>query len=173
MKRIYFLTGSIDGARRITDELLLDRIPETHIHVVTHASELPDDLPEATSTQVSDFFPGLFKGLGLGGLAGLVAAIVLAFIPWFDIGPAALLNTPFLLAIVALGALLGAFGGAITGISVPNHMLDRFNRELDAGKILVMVDVRRDQADDIRRRVLKASPGTHYCGLEPQKPAFP
>lgn len=173
MRRLYFLTGSVDGARRITDELLLDRIPEAHIHVVTHTSELPDDLPEATSNQLSDFLPGLFKGLGLGALAGLVAALALAFIPWFDIGPAALISTPFMLAIAVLGALFGALGGTITGISVPNHALDRFNRALDAGKILVMVDVRRDQAEDIRRRVLKASPGSHYCGLEPLKPAFP
>ncbi|MCS3904168.1 hypothetical protein J2T55_002203 [Methylohalomonas lacus] len=173
MRRLYFLTGSIDSARRITDELLLERIPETHIHIVTHTDELPEDLPEATSNELSDFFPGLFKGLGLGALAGLVAALALAFIPWFGLGPAMLINTPLLLAIVAFGALLGAFAGAITGISVPNHALDRFDPELDNGRILVIVDVHRDQADEIRRRVTKVVPDTRYCGVEPLKPAFP
>lgn len=173
MRRLYFLTGSIDSARRITDELLLDRIPESHIHIVTHTEELPDDLPEATSNELSDFYPGLFKGLGLGALAGLAAAVTLTFIPWFGITFEMLFNTPFLLAIIAFGALLGAFGGAITGISVPNHSLDRFERDLDDGKILLIVDVRRDQAEEIRREIMKAVPGTKYCGIEPLKPAFP
>lgn len=173
MRRIYFLTGSIESARRMTDELLLERIPESNIHIVTHVGELPDDLPEATSDQLSDFFPGLFKGLGLGALAGLTIGVIFAFMPWTGITLETLATTPFLIASVALGALLGAFGGAITGISVPNHMLDRFDKQLDAGNILVMIDVPFDHVEAVRKGVQKAVPDAKYCGMEPLKPAFP
>lgn len=173
MRRIYFLTGSIDSARRITDELLLDRIPESHIHVLTHTGELPDDLPEATIDQSSDFYPALFKGFGLGALSGVAVGFLLVPIPWFDISLAMLLNTPLLIGLALLGGLLGAFAGALVGVSVPSQTLVRFDRELDAGKILVMVDVERDQADEIRDRVHKAEPNASDCGMEPLKPAFP
>lgn len=173
MRRIYFMTGSIESARRMTDELLLERIPEANIHIVTHVGDLPDDLPEATLDQLSDFFPGLFKGIGMGALAGLAAGVMLTFLPWTGLSMATLTNSPFLLAIIAAGALLGAFGGALTGVSAPNHMLDRFDRQLDAGSILVMVDVGRDHVDEVRRRIQKAVPDARYSGTEPLKPAFP
>jgi hypothetical protein len=174
MRRIYFLTGSISSARRITDELLLDRIPESHIHVLSHSGELPDDLPEATIDQSSDFYPGLFKGFGLGAVTGLVVGVLLAFLPWLELGGMALLTTtPFLLGTAVAGGLLGAFAGSIVGVSVPNQLLVRFDKELDAGKILLMVDIERDRADEIRGDIQRLETGAKYCGMEPLKPAFP
>lgn len=173
MRRMYFLTQSTDGARRITDELLLDRIPESAIHVVTHTGELPDDLPEATSDQESDFFPALFKGFGLGALTGLAIGLLIAAMSLFGVSTEMLLNTPYLALIVIFGGLMGAFGAAIVGVAVPNPLLERFNRELDNGRILVMANVPRDRVDELRARVQKAAPDAEYCGLEPLKPAFP
>lgn len=174
MRRMYFLTQSVDSARRITNELLLDRIPEAHIHVITHKGELPEDLPEATPNQTSDFYPGLFKGIGLGALTALLASIVATFIPAIGLDLETLTSTPLIGAIVVLGALFGGFFGAIVGSSVPNSLLKNFDKALDEeGKILMMADVPRDQVDNIRDRVLKVDPEAKYCGLEPLKPAFP
>lgn len=173
MRRIYFLIGSIDGARKMTDELLLCRISESHIHVVTHTGELPDDLPEATPDQTSDFFPGLFKGIGLGAITALVAATIVAAIPAVGFGFDELYFTPMFAAIVIFGALVGAFFGALVGSSAPNTLFKNFDKALDEGRILVMADVPRDQVDEIRERVKKAEPGAEYCGIEPLKPVFP
>lgn len=174
MRRMYFLTRSTDDARRITDELLLDRIDEHHIHILTHSGDLPDDLPEATSDEESDFFPALFKGLGLGAVTGLVIGVLLALTSAFGISVEMLYNTPYLAVITIFGGLMGAFGAAIVGVSVPNPLLKRFNKALDEeGRILVMTDVPRDRVDELRARVQKADPDAEYCGVEPLKPAFP
>lgn len=173
MRRMYFLTRSTDSARRITDELLLDRIDEHHIHVLSHSGDLPDDLPEATSDEESDFFPALFKGLGLGAVTGLVIGVLLALVSAFGITLEMLYTTPFLALVAIIGGLMGAFGAAIVGVSVPNPLLERFNRALDEGRILVMTDVPRDRVDELRARVQKADPDAEYCGVEPLKPAFP
>lgn len=173
MRRMYFLTQSTDSARRITDELLLGRIVETHIHILTHTDHLPDDLPEEATGDESDFWPALFKGLGLGGLTGLIIGIVIALIPYFGIGKEALTTTPFLALMVVFGALMGAFAAAIVGVSVVNPSLERFEKALDDGKILVMADVPRDRVDELAERIKKAEPAAEYCGMEPLKPAFP
>ena len=173
MRRLYFLTRSTDSARRITDELLLGRIAETNIHILTHTDHRPDALPEEATGDESDFWPALFKGLGLGGLTGLILGVVVALIPFFGIGTAALTSTPFLAVTTVFGALMGAFAAAIVGVSVINPSLERFEKALDDGRILVMADVPRDRVDELAQRVRQAEPDAEYCGMEPLKPAFP
>jgi len=173
VRRIYFLTTSTDSARRITDELLLGRVVETDIHILTHTDHLSEELPEEETSDESDFVPALFKGLGLGGVTGLILGLVIAVVPFFGIGVEALTGTPFLAVMVIFGALMGAFASAIVGVSIVNPSLERFEKALDEGKILVMVDVPRDRVDELADRVKRAEPGAEYCGMEPLKPAFP
>ena len=173
MRRIYFLTRTTDSARRITDELLLGRIAETNIHILTHTDHRPDALPEEANSDESDFWPALFKGLGLGGLTGLLVGIVIAVTPYFGIGTSAMTSTPFLAVMAIFGALMGAFAAAIVGVSVVNPSLERFEQALDDGRILVMADVPRDRVDELAQRIKQAEPDAEYCGMEPLKPAFP
>jgi len=173
VRRMYFLTRSTDSARRITDELLLGRIIESHIHVITHADHLPDELPEEATSDESDFLPAVFKGLGLGGMTGLIVGTLIAFIPYFDLGITILTQTPFLAVMAIFGALMGAFAAAMVGVSVINPSLERFQRALDDGQILVMADVPRDSVDTIAERIKHVEPQSEYCGMEPLKPAFP
>lgn len=173
MRRMYFLTRSTDSARRIADELLLGRIAETNIHILSHSDHLPGDLPEEATGDESDFMPALFKGLGLGSLTGLVVGILIAITPYFGIGTQALTGTPFLAVIVVFGALMGAFAAAIIGVSVVNPSLERFEQALDDGRILVMADAPRDRVDELEARIKRTEPDAEYCGMEPLKPAFP
>ncbi len=173
MRRMYFLARSTDSARRITDELLLGRIIEPHIHILTHTDHLPDELPEEATSDESDFMPALFKGLGVGALTGLAVGILIAIMPYFGIGAAALIQTPFLAIVAIFGALMGAFAAAIVGVSVVNPSLERFEKALDEGRILVMADVPRDRVDELAARIQQVEPQAEYCGMEPLKPAFP
>ncbi len=172
-RKMYFLMDSSNDARRVTQELLLDKIPEDQISVLTHVGELPDDLPEATPDETSDFWPALFKGLGLGTATGLIVGVLLAATTLFGITFSTLANTPLLALLAVFGALMGAFGAAIVGISAPNTMLQRFDKALNKGRVLLMVDVPQERIDEIRRDIQQSEPRAEYCGLEPLKPAFP
>lgn len=178
MRKMYFLMDSSNDARRVMNELLLNKIPEQQINVLTHVGELPDDLPEATPDETSDFWPALLKGGGLGILTGLLIGVLLAMIslsgyPLLNITFNTLANTPLLALLAVFGGLMGAFGAAIVGISAPNTMLKRFDRALDKGRVLLMVNVPQQRVEEIRRDIQQTEPRAEYCGVEPMKPAFP
>lgn len=172
-RKMYFLMDSSNDARRVTEELLLDKIPEDQISVLTHVGELPDDLPEATPDETSDFWPALFKGLGLGAVTGLILGVLLAATTLFGITFDTLAGTPLLALLAVFGGLMGALGATIVGISAPNTMLKHFDRALNRGRVLLMVDVPQERVEEIRQDVQQAEPRAEYCGLEPMKPAFP
>lgn len=173
MRRMYFVMDSTESARRVTEELLLDKIPQHRIHVIKQDEELPEDLPEATPDEASDFWPALFKGLGIGAVTGLLVGVLLAATGLFGVTFEMLSGTPILGFLAILGGLMGAFGAAIVGISVPNPMLERFQQSLNDGQVLLMADVPSERVDEVRNDIQQTEPKAEYYGLEPLKPAFP
>lgn len=171
MQRLYFLTDSTDSARQITDRLLQKRVPEENIHVLASSADLPADLPEATPDEKSDFWPALFKGIGVGAVTGLIFALGVAASPLLAGGVGT--QGPVILLITLFGGLAGALGAAIIGISVPSSLLERFDREMARGRLVLMVYVPAKRIQEIRESIRQVRPDTRYCGIEPLKPAFP
>ena len=81
MRRIYFLVPDLDNATKVTDELLLARIEEKHIHVIAKEGTELGQLPEATLLQTSDVIPALERGLAVGGATGILAGVAALAIP--------------------------------------------------------------------------------------------
>lgn len=165
MQRLYFLVPDVKLAKQIVEELLLARIEERHIHIVAkdhHALE-EEHLPEAGLMQESDFIPALERGIAVGGVTGLLAGIAAVTFP-----PAGLvLGGGAILGMSLLGAGLGAWISSMIGVSVPNTQLKKFEEALEAGQMLMLVDVPKNRIDEITKLVKSHHPEADVKGTEP------
>ncbi len=171
MRRLYFLVPTVESASQIVDELLLARVEERHIHIAAkdHHALVQAHLPEATLLQESDFVPALERGLAVGGATGLLAGIVAVTLP-----PAGLiLGGGAILGISLAGAGVGAWISGMIGVSVPNSQLAQFEDAVEAGELLMIIDVPKPRVDEITDLVKKHHPEAEIEGTEPTVPAFP
>jgi hypothetical protein len=169
MKRLYFLVPNVQSAETIVDDLLLARIEERHMHVLAKRGTPLKALPEASLMQKSDFVPAVQRGLGLGGATGTLAGLVAVSLP--PAGP--VIAGGIILASALAGAGIGAWLGGMVGMNVPNTRLKRFEKAIEHGELLVMVDVPRERVDEITALVKQKHPDADVKGTEPTIPAFP
>jgi len=155
-RRMYFLLPDVQRARAVFKELLLERIEERHIHVLAREGTPLADLPEASVLQKSDAVHASTLGL----LAGAATGALIGFILWRfpPAGLAELMGIGVVLALAALGAIMGVWASGIIGASTPNTDIEKFQPELDRGKVLMMVDVPADKADEISRLLKQQHP---------------
>jgi len=166
-KRIYWLLPDLGSARRTMDELLLARITEHHIHFVAAEGSTMDGLHPANVLQTSDLVEaaqsGALIGSGLGAAGGVAATF--AFDPT---SPGALV-----IAIAAVGAMLGTWSSSMIGSSTPSRRLRRFERAIADGQYLLIADVPRTRVREIELLLERTHPEAHFEGVEPNVPAFP
>src|SRR6267154_2144678 len=72
-----------------------------------------------------------------------------------------------------LGGMFGAWAASLVAMSVPNTRLKPFQKDIDAGKILLMVDVPTSRVEELRELVTRRHPEAMAHGIEPTIPAFP
>lgn len=169
MRRLYFTLPDISTAKTVVDELLLKRINSNHIHVLARDGTALGDLPEASLFQKSDFIPAVERGLAVGGITGILAGIIIVSFP-----PAGLtLTGSAILATGLAGAVIGAWVCSMIGVDVPNTQIHQFEQAIEAGEILMMVDIPRSQVVEIEALIYGHHPGASAGGTEPHIPAFP
>lgn len=168
--RMYFVLPDVAAAERTTDDLLLARIEERHIHCLARRGTPMGKLHEASFLQKSDLAHGTQVGFLVGGVAGVALGIVLVFVP--VAGHATLPLVAVLIATVG-GAMFGAWASSMIAASTPNSRLARFGKDFEQGRVLMMVDVPAGRVDEIRDLVGKRHPDASQHGLEPAIPAFP
>jgi hypothetical protein len=167
MRRLYFLLPDIETTQKVVDELLLARVGERHIHVIAKEGIPLEDLPEASLIQKSDFVPAMERGVALGGATGVVAGLAALAMPGVVVAGGALL------AMGLVGAGMGAWVGGMIGMDVKNSHTAQFQKSLELGQILVLVDVPKHRAEEIERSVKQHHPEADFEGTEPTIPAFP
>jgi hypothetical protein len=169
MRRLYFLVPNVENARKIVDELLLARIEERRIHVVAKEGTPMEDLPEAGLMDKGDFIPALERGVAIGGATGVLAGLVAVTFP-----PAGIvLGGGAILATALAGAGIGGWASSMMGVDAPNSRIERFEKAIEQGELLMMVDVPRDEVDAIKDLVRKHHPNVELHGTEPTVPYFP
>jgi hypothetical protein len=169
MRRLYFLVPHVDSAKQIVDELLLARVEERHIHVIAKEETPMENLPEATLAQKSDVVPAFERGLAVGGATGILAGVVAVTFP-----PAGLiLGGGAVLAIALAGAGFGAVLSTMIGVSVPNSRLKKFEEAVEAGELLLLIDVPKEKVAKIEELIKGHHPEAEIEGTEPTVPPFP
>ena len=78
-----------------------------------------------------------------------------------------------ILGIGLAGAGVGAWVSSMIGTSAPSSRLTEFEKAIEEGNLLMMVDVPKARVDEITDLVKKHHPEAHVEGTEPVIPAFP
>ena len=164
MRRIYFLVPTIEVTHKIVEELQSEGIEDRHIHILAKRGTPLEDLPEAGVSIKTDFLPALERGIALGGSTGLLAGLIGLRFAGFAIagGP--------LLGIIIASATIGSLMGGLAGMNVGNTRLKKFEEAIEQGEFLMLVDIPKEQIEDIRKLIIKHHPDAGFEGIEPILP---
>jgi hypothetical protein len=168
MKRLCFLSPDLSHAQHVVRDLKDDGIEERHIYTLAkHGVDL-QDLPDA-GPEDNDFLPAFERGVALGGATGLFCGLLaVAFPPaGFVVGGGGVL------LIGMMGASVGGLLTGMAGASFPNSRLQGFEEAIDAGKILVMVDVPLNKVDETNTLIRSHDPDVKIEGIEPPARVIP
>jgi uncharacterized membrane protein YeaQ/YmgE (transglycosylase-associated protein family) len=167
---MYLTLPDVASARKLADDLLLARVEDRHMHFLARRGTDLTPLHECTYIEKTDAIPGAFKGAVMGGVLGIIVGAIAVNMPLPD-GRSLELITVLIAAIV--GAGLGAWLSSMMGLQVPNTRLKPFYRDLDEGKVLLMLDVPSGRYQEVREVIQRTHPEAIDGGNEPTVPAFP
>ncbi|HKC43232.1 MAG TPA: DUF1269 domain-containing protein [Burkholderiales bacterium] len=168
-RRLYFVLPDVESARQTSNDLLLARVDFRHMHFLAKRGTDLGDLHECSALQKTDVVHGAETGLVIGGVGGFLLGLLVVFTP----PPGVVLDVAIVLATVLGGALIGAWIASLVGAAVPNSRLKQFESDIEAGRILMMVDVRPARVEEIRELVHRRHPEASGGAMEPTVPAFP
>lgn len=133
-KRMVFSVNDMAGARAAMDRARAVGIVDEDISLIAR-SDKSDMLPDERKVVEGDFYPAAAKGAAGGAAIGLVAGLVAVAIPPLGITVAGAL------AMAVGGSVLGAWSTALSGSAVEDPVRRQFEDEVEAGRILVVIDV--------------------------------
>lgn len=168
-RRLYFVLPDLASAKQIVNDLLLARIEDRHMHFHAKDGVSLDGLHQANLFQTSDIVHGAESGLVVGGVAGVMAGIAVMLFP--PTGVSMQLVTVLISAV--LGSVFGVWVSSMIASSIPNSRLREFERDIEAGKILLMVDVPASRVGEIRELFAMRHPEATGGFQEATIPAFP
>jgi hypothetical protein len=167
--RMYVTLPDVQSARRLANDLLLARIEDKHMHFLARRGTDLGELREASYIQKTDTIHAAFVGLVIGGALG---SLLGAFIVNFPPGTITM-EMGVVLVAALVGAGLGVWISSMVGLQVPNSRLRSFEPEIEAGKVLLMLDVPAARYEEVRDIIARTHPEAMDRGNEPTVPAFP
>lgn len=152
--RLYFMVDDENAARTVVDGLRAKGVDEDAVSAVAHRDRYPlEDLPEGGITERTDVLPAAGRGAAAGAttlLAGLAAGAALA--------PGMVVAGPGLLAaMTATGAAFGTWSATLVGVGVLHRDLKPFEEAIEAGRILVLVDVDDDRVEELTASIRESA----------------
>jgi hypothetical protein len=168
-RRLYFVLPDMHSARRTVDDLLLARINHRNMHFLASRGTDLGELREANVLQKSDLVHGAELGMIIGGVGGIVIGLMIVLTPPEGVD----MHMITVLISSIAGALLGAWGASLIAASTPNSKLRDFEKDMAAGRLLMMVDVPASRVDEVRALVQRRHPEAMGGRVEPTMPAFP
>lgn len=169
-KRIYWLIPDLASARRTVGDLQRAGVDTRHLHLAAREGTDLRGLHEATVWQTSDLAHAVQTGLLIGGALGIGAGLLAAL--FFPLSPASP-QWEMAAVLAVLGGVVGAWSSSMIGISIPSPRLERFASAIEAGQILLMVDVTASQAERVSSLLRALHPEAHFEGEDRLRPAFP
>ena len=168
-RRLYFMLPSVPSARAMLDELLLARVEVRRMHFMAREGTLPNDMPDANFLQKTDLVHGAEVGMVIGGGAGLIAGILLVLFP-----PEGISLQTFAILVAGIGgALFGGWASGMNAAAIPNSRLAPFMERIEAGQVLLILDLRPGRVKKIDQMIARRHPEVSFGGAEPPMVAFP
>ncbi|MDH5632627.1 MAG: DUF1269 domain-containing protein [Gammaproteobacteria bacterium] len=169
LKRLYYVLPDVSRATHMFHDLLLAQVEARRIHVMAKPGVDLGDMPEAGLNQRTDVLHGAVQGIVSGGATGAALGLYLYQFP----PEGMLVPMAAILLMALLGASFGAWAASLIGLDVPNTQLERFEKAIDQGKVLMMIDVSRQDMKKIETIIHNQDPDAVAKGVEPTMPAFP
>lgn len=135
--RHVFSTPDLASARRVIAAARALGVANDNISLIARSDIEMETIPDNRLDASTDVVPAAVRGVGVGGAVGLVAGIAAIAIPAIGITVAGAG------LITLLGAAIGGWSSALAGSSFPNAVRQTFESEIEAGRILVVIDVER------------------------------
>ena len=136
-RRLYFVLPDVGSAKRTADDLLLARVDDRRMRFLAKRGTDLDPLNEAGYLDKTDIVHAAAVGLGLGAAIGALTGAILVAYPPEGMNP----QLVAVLIGMLVGAPLGAWTASMAGAAVPNSRLRQFDADIEAGRVLLMVDV--------------------------------
>lgn len=157
MKRLYYLTDTLNSVSQISDDLHNNGVTDWHIHVLSkdEAGLYHRHVHSAHMFQQNDVIHSGELGAILGGTISLLTVFVLHNVLPFISEPV----PPMILLFVAVVlTLFGAWSGGLVGAMRENYKVAQFHDDIEQGKYLIMVDVLKPQEQKVRQQLRQYHP---------------
>lgn len=162
MKRLYYLTKSMESTEQISDDLHKAGVTDWNFHVVSKQREAGlyrRHIHSANLLHKSDIVHSAERGVVIGFVAGLICSWFLSTVPVFGttIGG----STVFF--VILFSVLLGGWLGGFYGIQTENYKLRRFHDKIEEGYFLILVDVEVGQEEIVREVMESRHQEATFC----------
>ena len=132
--RHVFITPDLDTAQTALVAARDAGIEDNHLLLVARSDIELESIPNDRQEADTDMLPAAMRGAGYGGATGLLAGLVALTIPPLGVTLAGAA------AIGLAGAMVGCWSSALVGASLPDPIRRKFESEIQAGNILLVVD---------------------------------
>jgi len=162
MKRLYYLTESMESTESISDDLHNAGVTDWNFHVVSKHHEAGlyrRHIHSANLLHKSDIVHCAERGVVVGFVGGILASWFLANVPVFS----TTIGQGTAMLVILFGVLLGGWLGGFVGIQTENYKLKRFHDKIEEGYFLILVDVEVGQEEIVREIMEKRHQEAQYA----------
>ncbi|HWK75429.1 MAG TPA: hypothetical protein VNQ81_14215 [Povalibacter sp.] len=166
MKCLYFLAPTLSSTHDISDDLHEIGIKDFYLHVICkdESGLKQQHIHSSNYLETLDVLRNGFIGAALGLLVGLAGVAALMYFKPF--GANVEIPTLVYAALVGVATLFGAWEGGLTGIASENKKLARFHDDIEAGKYLILVYVRRQREEQVQRMMKERHPEAELVAVD-------
>ena len=169
MKRHYFISDNLDELDALEQELERRGVVTPQIHVLSKDDSGVDNHEHLHNIE-SVFKQDVVHGTILGATFGALAATFVLAIGYLTALPETFTWMPFyFLAVVMFGFI--TWSGGFYGIQTPHKDFKRFQKDLDKGKHIFIVDVDPSQ-EDIVKQLVSVTPSLCDAGTGEATPRW-
>ena len=159
VRRVYS-TSSLPAAQTAIRDVRDAGIDDDDISLIARSDIELERVPEHQKEAPTDFKHAALRGAGLGGATGLLAGLAAVAFPPLGLTIAGV-------ALTTLGgAAVGTWASALVGASLPDPIRRRFEEEIEAGRILIVIDG-EGEAPERAEAALSAAGAVHLPYDEP------
>lgn len=163
-KRLYYLVHDADHADRIAKALKQFDVHYDNYHLLSKDEDSINrrNLHGASILESSDLVHMGERGALIGGVVGFLFALMLVIIDPFQ----GQMGFGGFLAAFIIITCFGAWSGGIGGISSRNYKTRKFQKAIDNGHYLMLIDVLETKEKSIRQYMRKQFKNAHFAGTD-------
>lgn len=149
-KRHVFLTPSVAVAEAVVRAVRGSGVQDDAIKLEARSDVEIRRIPDDRKNVSMDFIPAALRGTIGGAAAGFVAGLLAMLIPYFGLSFAGVG------ALTIVGALVGTWASVLIGSALPDDIRRTFAGEIEAGKVLVVVDAEQEDFGPVESAIAAA-----------------